>query len=97
MSSFLLRIGGHHLFTLFRVEIRYTCSTPEVCINMYHLYSMGLLGEFLEVLNLCFVNEHTDAILGILKDLSKSSRFGLAMNFLGRSEKKAVSIDVEPL
>ena len=55
---------------------------------------MGLLGEILEVLNLCLEEEARDytAVLEILMELSKSSRFSLALNFLGRAEKKAVSL-----
>ena len=53
---------------------------------------MGLLGEFLLVLNLCFApSKDTDATLDILKQLTRSSRFGLAVNFLSKSEKAAVS------
>lgn len=53
---------------------------------------MGLLGEFLEVLNLQFVDDNSDVIMDTLKELSRSSRFSLALSFLGKGEKKAVSI-----
>ena len=63
------------------------------------LHSMGLLGEFLEVLNQCFsqTEDDSEAVVELLTELSRSSRFGLAMTFLGSSEKKAVSFHTPPL
>ena len=53
---------------------------------------MGLLGEFLRVLNSCFAQpEDSDVIMEILKELSACSRFNLSLGFLGKSEKEAVS------
>ena len=55
---------------------------------------MGLLGEIVEVFNLCMDTTATrdcSAIIEILTSLSKSLRFSLALNFLGKDEKKAVS------
>lgn len=69
------------------------------------LCSMGLLGEFLEVLNQCYpqaedtgkdaeaASKDTEAVMEVLTELSRSSRFGLAVTFLGSSEKRAVSFD----
>lgn len=53
---------------------------------------MGLLGEFLLVLNQHFVDGDRDGVLEILGELSKSSRFNLSLTFLGMAEKKAVRI-----
>lgn len=54
---------------------------------------MGLLGEFLVILNLCFVKtEDRDPIMEILRELSRSSRFSLALGFLGKDERKAVRV-----
>ena len=153
LCRFLLAIGGDNLYTLFKVEIRYSLgvvyrwgggqwgtspshthppprplidrpSPPILCtlramgmnararararacwvwfkipcilnppLLLVFLLSMGLLGEFLQVLNSGFAEnrEDTDAVLDILQQLSRSSRFGLAVNFLSRDEKKAVS------
>ncbi len=54
---------------------------------------MGLLGEILEVFNIC-LDESGDcnAVLEILMELSKSSRFRLALSFLGKDEKRAVGL-----
>lgn len=52
---------------------------------------MGLLGEFLTVLNLCFTTEDSDAVIKILRQLSACSRFKLALGFLKKDQKKAVS------
>lgn len=58
---------------------------------MHTSFSMGLLGEFLTVLNHCFTQaEDSDAVMEILKQLSMCSRFKLALGFLGKEEKKAV-------
>lgn len=54
---------------------------------------MGLLGEFLVILNLSFVKtEDRDPIMEILRELSRSSRFSLALSFLGKDERKAVRV-----
>ena len=60
---------------------------------MVGFYSMGLLGEILEVFNLG-LDESRDCsvVLEILTALSKSTRFSLALNFLGKDEKRAVSL-----
>lgn len=54
---------------------------------------MGLLGEILEVFNRCFdETEDSSRVVEILTELTKSSRFSLALNFLGKDEKRAVSL-----
>ena len=54
---------------------------------------MGLLGEFITVLNLCFNQTGDgDVIMDILKRLAMCSRFKLALGFLSKDEKRAVRI-----
>ncbi len=53
---------------------------------------MGVLGEMLEVLNLCYLDTDRDSVIQILEELSKSSRFKLSLRFLGKSEREAVII-----
>lgn len=55
---------------------------------------MGLLGEFLVVLNLCFaqLEEDSDAIMEILKAFPSCPRFALALRFLGKDERTAVRV-----
>lgn len=52
---------------------------------------MGLLGEFLTVLNFCLTQtEDSDVVMDTLKQLGMCSRFKLALGFLAKDEKKAV-------
>jgi hypothetical protein len=52
---------------------------------------MGLLGEFLTVLNLGLTQAGDfDIVVDILKQLGECSRFSLALGFLSKDEKKAV-------
>ena len=63
----------------------------RLSVDLTYECSMGLLGELVEVLNLCFTAEHGDIILDILRNLSRSSRFNISLSFLGKTGGKAVS------
>ncbi|RMX60372.1 hypothetical protein pdam_00021320 [Pocillopora damicornis] len=53
--------------------------------------SMGLLGEFLLILNNCLNEKDSSDIFNILTGLSKTNRFDLSLKFLGKEEKNAAS------
>lgn len=50
---------------------------------------MGLLGEFLLILNNCLNEKDSSDIFNILTGLSKTNRFDLSLKFLGKEEKNA--------
>nr|XP_006825850.1 PREDICTED: coiled-coil domain-containing protein 103-like [Saccoglossus kowalevskii] len=49
--------------------------------------AFGLLGDILVALEECFVPEDANAIVSILENLSKTSRFTLSLDFLSSIEK----------
>jgi hypothetical protein len=49
--------------------------------------SMGLLGEFMEVLQQCFQKQDYDIILDVLWHLSTTKRFNLSLEFLSSKER----------
>jgi len=51
---------------------------------------MGLLGEVLATLNMCWREEDGHRIHGIVACLPETSRFNLAVGFLTSREKKQV-------
>ena len=53
--------------------------------------SMGLLGEFLLILNNCLNEKDSSDIFNILIGLSKTNRFDLSLKFLREEEKNAAS------
>ena len=68
------------------------CMMNNYSLSVYFLqHSMGLLGEFLVVLDDAFQDRDIDKAVSILDHLSKTSRFNLSIKFLSQKERCAVS------
>ncbi|XP_031573319.1 coiled-coil domain-containing protein 103-like [Actinia tenebrosa] len=91
-----LQLTPHNFLKTWKHELKicqdkyhYLCKVGGV--NLGKIFkneiSMGLLGEFLEVLEQCHQKQDTEIILDLLWHLSTTKRFNLSLDFLSSKEK----------
>eukprot|EP00116_Pleurobrachia_bachei_P009316 sb/3469578/ len=60
-------------------------------LRVFHAeIGLGLLGEIIEVVQICFSEDQTEKVCELLTALPKCGRFDLSLNFLSQKEKLAL-------